>query len=58
MLKKIWKILNSPIGSHAPEDERLARVVIAVAKGLKVFYVALGLMSLGLVAFLLYAALS
>lgn len=57
MLKKIWKIINSPIGSHSHEDERLATVVIAVAKGLKVFYVALGLISLALVAFALYAAL-
>ena len=57
MLKKIWVILNSPVGSHPKEDERLATVVIAVAKGLKVFYVALGLISLALVAFAFYAAL-
>lgn len=58
MLKKIWKIINSPIGSHSHEDERLATVVIAVAKGLKVFYGALGFILLGLVVFILYAALS
>lgn len=58
MLKKIWVILNSPVGSHSKEDERLATVVITVAKGLRFFYGALGFISLGLAAFLLYAALS
>jgi len=57
MLKKIWEILNSPIGTHNPEDERLAVSVNATVKVFKWFYTLLGLISCGLVAFLIYAAL-